>query len=46
MLEQKFGPGAYETYQALVSQHNIAANAAGTGWIKDLGWSVSDPNVI
>ena len=46
LLEQKFGPGAYETYQALVSQHNIAANAAGTGWIKDLGWSVSDPNVI
>ena len=46
LLEQKFGSGAYETYQALVSQHNIAANAKGTGWIKDLGWSVSDPNVI
>ena len=45
-LEQKFGPGAYETYQALVSQHNIESNAKGTGWIKDLGWSVSDPNVI
>ena len=45
-LEEKFGPGAYETYQALVSQHNIASNAKGTGWIKDLGWSVSDPNVI
>ena len=46
LLNQKFGDGAYETYQALVSQYDIASKAKGTGWITDLGWSVSDPDVI
>lgn len=36
-LEEKFGPGAYDTYQSIVNQYDIIRKAKNGTWTKDIG---------
>lgn len=36
-LEEKFGPGAYQTYQSVVNQHDIIKKAKNGTWTSDIG---------